>query len=114
MVAVFEEIRIYFEGSHLLRPGFRQFFRELQNCASGRGVKVTAISAEGTPCQDFAAAIKSHPYAWNILLKDSEGPLTAKHSASLCKKNGWDKSQARSIFWMVEMMGKRPVTAVLK
>ena len=101
---MFNEIRVYYEGDVLLRSGFAAFFRELQDRAKAKGLKLRLISAKGTSPQDFAIANKVNPSAWNILLKDSEGPDTGSLSASLCQQNGWDKSCEDSIFWMVEMM----------
>lgn len=98
------EIRVYFEGDTLLRPGFAAFFRELQDRAKAKGLRFRLISARGTSPQDFATAHKANPNAWNILLKDSEEPDTGDLSASLCDDNVWDRSLADSIFWMVEMM----------
>jgi len=84
------EIRIYFEGDVALRPGFNAFFAELREKARETRVGLRLIAAEGTPDRDFDIARRDHPDAWNILLKDSEGPLPANRDDS--------------IFWMVEMM----------
>jgi len=100
---VLEEIRIYYEGDWRLKPGFHKFCSELHERAKARRCRIRWIDAEGTPCKDFSKA-KTAPAVWNILLKDSERPDTGNLSASLCAENGWDKSRADSIFWMVEMM----------
>jgi hypothetical protein len=98
------EIRIYYEGDKSLRSGFDTFFREIKTRATDKRCKVQVIATDGTPERDFAIAIRKHPAAWNILLRDSEGPEKPSLSASLCDKQGWDRAQADSIFWMVEMM----------
>src|SRR5580704_8023804 len=98
------EIRIYFEGDKLLRPGFEAFFHELGQLAKARRVSFRLIAglSGDTACRDFGIAIQAHPNAWNILLRDSEGPVGAGASALLCQRYGWVRSQADSIFWMVE------------
>jgi len=100
------EIRIYYEGHRLLKPGFDAFFKALHKQAEAKRSRIRLIAAKSgdEACDDFAAAQESHPHDWNILLKDSEGPDTGKLSASLCTKKGWRNADATSIFWMVEMM----------
>lgn len=98
------EIRIYYEGDRLLKPGFHIFFTTLRERAREKRCDFHLIAAKGTPCRDFRIAIETHPDAWNILLKDSEEPDSGALSASLCKQNEWSQSHAQSIFWMVEMM----------
>ncbi len=101
---MFTEIRIYYEGDPLLKSGFRAFFSKLRDAAKERRCGFRLISAKGSPCRDFGIAIKSNPDAWNILLKDSEGPDSGRLSLSLCAEQNWDQSHAESVFWMVEMM----------
>jgi hypothetical protein len=48
--------------------------------------------------------LRKHPAAWNILLRDREGPWNEDLSVSLCAKQGWQSSKAGSIFRMVQMM----------
>jgi hypothetical protein len=59
------------------------------------------IQCYGQPDRDYAKALKTHPDAWNILLRDSEGPLSSEETVEICKRNGWDHN---SVFWMVQMM----------
>jgi hypothetical protein len=101
-----QEIRIYFEGDKLLKPGFSEFFAELRNRARDRRCKFQLIAAEGgsEACRFFGLALKNHIGAFNILLKDSEGPLGADAAIHLCRDYGWGESQSDCIFWMVEMM----------
>ena len=99
------EIRIYYEGDALLKPGFHRFFSGLRQRAKDKRCGFRLIPSRGTQCcRDFAIAIRANPNAWCILLKDSEGPDSGNLSVSLCNQNGWNPSQADSIFWMVEMM----------
>jgi Domain of unknown function (DUF4276) len=98
------EIRIYFEGDKSLRPGFRAFFRELEDRARAARCKFNLVSSGGTAKRDFGIAIRSHANAWNILLIDSEGPDNGELTASLIAEQRWSKEHKDSIFWMVEMM----------
>jgi hypothetical protein len=99
------EIRIYYEGDRLLRPGFDAFFVTLRERAKEKRCGFRLIAAKGNPDRDFQTAIKTHPNAWNVLLKDSEGPAAGDLSSSLCEQNQWSQSHAKSIFWMVENDG---------
>lgn len=98
------EIRIYYEGDRLLKSGFDKFFEPLKQKARDSRCGFRLISGGGNPARDFADAVATHAGAWNILLKDSEGPAAASAASSLCKQQGLDQSHAASIFWMVEMM----------
>lgn len=100
------EIRIYFEGDRRLKPGFDTLFGELKKRANDTGCRFRIIDGRSgdEASRDFDTALRAHPQAWNILLRDSEGPLEADASASLCRKHGWNRAHAKSIFWMVEMM----------
>ena len=86
------EIRIYFEGDKSLKAGFDAFFGEIRERAGAARCKVRPIATGGTPERDFDIALRKHPEAWNILLRDSEGPWNQ------------DLRTSDSIFWMVEMM----------
>lgn len=103
---MFTEIRIYYEGSRQLKPGFTKFFAELIGEARERRCPIRLISADGgsDACRDFGIALRTNPDAWNILLMDSEGPQESMFSTSLCRRYNWDQSCADSIFCMVEMM----------
>lgn len=98
------EIRIYYEGDKSLKSGFWAFLSSIRTKAQEKRCKFDLIATEGTPERDFGIALRSHPTALNILLRDSEGPDTGKLSVSLCVQHGWDTSNANSIFWMVEAM----------
>jgi hypothetical protein len=86
------EIRIYFEGHKNLRPGFAAFFSEIRTRGTEKRCKVEFIATGGKPERDFDIAMKTHRTAWNVLLRDSEGPYNPGLSPSDSK------------FWMVEMM----------
>src|SRR5580658_7702203 len=103
---MYTEIHIYFEGDRLLKPGFDKFFGTLRKRANDTGRKFRLIDGMSgdTACRDFGIAVRADPNVWNILLRDSEGPVAADASVSLCQRHGWDQSHAGSIFWMVQMM----------
>jgi hypothetical protein len=96
------EIRIYFEGSKALKGGFDVFFYELKTAARESGSTVELVAARDGP-KDYGKATRSHPQAWNILLKDSEQSIPAR-PADLCRRYGIDPSLADRVFWMVELM----------
>jgi len=98
------EIRVYFEGDKGLKAGFDAFFKEIRERARAAQCQVFVVATGGTPERDFSIALRKHPAAWNILLRDSEGPLQPVQSALLCLKQQCEPAQADSIFWMVEMM----------
>ncbi len=100
------EIRIYFEGDKLLKPGFSEFFAELKKRARERRCEFHLIAAGGgsEACRFFGLALKNNVGAFNILLKDGEGPIGVNAAIGLCQEYGWDKFHVNSIFWMVEMM----------
>lgn len=86
-----EEIRIYFEGDSSLKPGFAELFKEIIDAGKAKHCRVRPIATGGKPERDFAIAGRKHLAAWNIFLRDSEGPLKPT-------------DQTDSTFWMVEMM----------
>jgi len=89
------EIRIYFEGERLLKPGFDAFFKDLRQRAREKRCGFLLISARSgaQARQDFETSLQTNRTAWSILLIDSEGPLP--------RRGG---SHAGRTFWMVEMM----------
>jgi hypothetical protein len=96
------EIRIYFEGDKVLKPGFEHFFSGLRKAARPYLSSVDLIAA-GSGVKDYAKGCRSNPDALNILLKDSEEPLPSD-PATLCTKLGIDESRSEQVFWMVEQM----------
>ncbi|MGA2742276.1 MAG: DUF4276 family protein [Bryobacteraceae bacterium] len=98
------EIRIYFEGDKSLKAGFDAFFKEIGERARIAQHQIRIVATGGNPERDFGIALRKHPAAWNILLRDSEGPHKAGFSTQVCERMGWPASRADSIFWMVEMM----------
>lgn len=93
------ELRIYFEGDGRIRPGLRQFLKEIVDAARLRRCRFELIDANGTPVQDFHDALLAFPEAWNVLLLDAESPAERKVRSDQLK--GCD---SESIFWMVQTM----------
>jgi hypothetical protein len=85
------EIRIYFEGDGALRPGFSHFFEELKTKAGVRRFRLIAGGSGAEVEKDYRIALKQHPDAWNILLRDSEGPVPSE-------------SVDENHCWMVQLM----------
>jgi len=98
------EMRIYFEGHKNLKAGFDAFLREIKERARTAQWNIRIIATGPTPERDFGIALRKHPGASNILLRDSEGPHRPGLSAEVCQKQGWPSYQADLIFWMVQMM----------
>jgi hypothetical protein len=96
------EIRIYFEGNKLLKNGFDTFFAELKTAAREAGSTLELIAAREGP-RDYGKARRSHPNAWNILLKDSEQAMP-NDPRQLCERHGIDPAFVDRVFWMVELM----------
>jgi len=62
------------------------------------------VAAEAKPIPDFKDAVKTHRAAWNILLKDSEGPDDGHLFSRLRGEEGLAASLEDSVFWMVQLM----------
>lgn len=96
------EIRIYFEGHRMLRPGFERFFSHLQQLARTKVSAIQFVAAKDGP-SDYRKAQRTHPQSWNILLKDSEKEMPERPS-DLCKQYGIDAVFEQDVFWMVQLM----------
>ena len=96
------EIRIYFEGDNALKPGFNVFLGEIKEKARARRCRLSLIATNGTPAEDYQIAVESHPNAWNVLLRDSEGPITTVLPEFCAQKNL--AGHADNVFWMVQVM----------
>ena len=96
------EIRIYFEGKATLRSGFEVFFADLKTAARGACSTIQLVAARNG-LSDYRKASRTHPDAWNILLKDSEQAMPAD-PRQLGKSHGIDPAFVDRVFWMVELM----------
>src|SRR5579863_9573829 len=93
------DIRIYFEGVKTLRSGFEAFFSELQNAVRDAKAQLSFIAAKDG-LSAYRKAARTHPAAWNILLKDSEEPIP-RNVGDLLKNHGIDPDLSDHVFWMV-------------
>lgn len=96
------EIRIYFEGNRNLREPFKEFFSELTAAAQAARSNLEFFAAKDG-VSAYRKATRSHPQAWNILLKDSEQPMS-QNRETMCERHGIAKEHASRVFWMVELM----------
>jgi len=92
------EVRVYFEGSSRLRPGFTQFLRRV--LARRVGIKCIPCRDRASAIRDFRKAVGLRRPGEDILLIDSEGPDNGKLFEGL----KLPKANRRCVFWMVQMM----------
>jgi hypothetical protein len=91
------EIRIYVEGGDRadseIRRGFSEFLRDLKAQARSKGIRWYIIAGRGreTTFDLFKTAIALHRNAFNILLVDSEGPVSGTPWQHLRQRDNWEK-----------------------
>ncbi|MBN1294521.1 MAG: DUF4276 family protein [Candidatus Latescibacteria bacterium] len=97
-----KEIRIYVEGGGddkntkiPLRKGFDGFFSELKLLARNNKIKwyTIACGSRESAFYEFLMAKQSHTHAFNILLVDSENPVTTLPWQHLKSQDGWNLCQ---------------------
>src|ERR1051326_7318499 len=80
-----KEIRVYVEGGGdkkdtkaLVKQGFRVFLNDLFILAEEKRIKfyVIACGSRNSTLDDFRTALRTHQEAFNILLVDSDAPVT--------------------------------------
>ncbi|NNC18780.1 DUF4276 family protein [Corallococcus exiguus] len=100
-----KEIRLYIEGGGntnygkaRLRAGFGQFFEEIVQRARRRNVRWQLIlcGPRDAAFDGFRHALKDHPSAFNILLVDSEGPVSKPPWAHLATRDPWQRPENAS------------------
>jgi len=93
------EIRIYVEGGGdstdskaQIRRGFGNFLEELRSQARERGIRwsIIACGSRQNAYEDFNSAQRTHPEAFNVLLVDSEGPVTSPPWQHLATRDNWE------------------------
>ena len=93
------EIRIYVEGGGdgketkaWLRRGFGSFLAELRDLARARRTRwrIVAAGSRRSAFEDFETACRTHPGAFNVLLVDAEGPVSARPRQHLREQDGWN------------------------
>ncbi|MBD2499621.1 DUF4276 family protein [Anabaena azotica] len=96
-----KEVRIYVEGGGdgknqkgLLKQGFNQFLKSLEELAKSKKIKwdVIMCGSRNNAFRAFKDALKSHPEAFNVLLVDAEGPVNVDSPWQHLKlRDNWDK-----------------------
>ena len=93
------EIRIYVEGGGdgaatkgAVRQGFGAFLKPLRDSArrSRIGWRIIACGSRNSAFEDFSTALRTHPDAFNVLLVDSEDPVTAPPWTHLRQRDRWE------------------------
>ena len=93
------EIRIYCEGGNkgtntkvAFREGMRKFLNELFETAGEKRLKLflTICGGRGDAYNDFKTALKTHKDAINILLVDSEAPVSQTPWKHLKQNDNWE------------------------
>jgi len=93
-------IRIYVEGGgdrahgkRDLRSGFGEFLKLLRQQARDKKLRWDVIACGGrdSAFDDFKMALRSHPDSFNVLLVDSESPVTQTPWCHLHIRDGWDR-----------------------
>jgi hypothetical protein len=96
------EIRIYIEGGgndvhtkKLLRQGFNSFLSDLVAIARSRriGWQLIPCGPRHQAFDDFLTALETHPDAFNILLVDSEDPVSKSPWLHLQARDNWNIGQ---------------------
>jgi hypothetical protein len=91
-------IRVYVEGGGdrkdtkvAVRLGFDAFLGELRDAARVRKLEWKAITcgSRGSALDDFRTACRTHPDCFNVLLVDSEGPVSAGPREHLRARDDW-------------------------
>jgi hypothetical protein len=95
------EVRLYVEGGgdqrdvkRQLERGMGQFLARVRNLARSKRIRwcIVACGGRGATFADYLTALASHPDAFNVLLVDAEGPVTAASPWDHLKAtDGWDK-----------------------
>lgn len=109
------ECRIYAEGGGnerstkaRLRQGLSTFLGGIINIARARGVRwqIIACGSRTQAFNDFMFALQDHPEAFNVLLVDSEGPVSDQPWEHLRERDGWSAPGVDSecCHLMVQMM----------
>jgi len=95
------EIRVYVEGGGdgkdskaRVRQGFRGFLQDIINIAREKRIRwsVIACGSRNSTVDDFHTALRIHSDAFNILLVDSEAPVSTAPREHLLQRDGWNLS----------------------
>ncbi|MEZ2280164.1 MAG: DUF4276 family protein [Microcoleus sp.] len=85
-----------------LRAGFVHLFKELYDFAESKGIKILSImsGSRRDACDDFLMSVESYPEAFNVLLVDSESPVSESHTP-------WEhlRSRKEDQPWILDSLG---------
>jgi hypothetical protein len=112
---VVSEVRIYVEGGGddkegkaRLREGFGHFLDDLRVMARRGRIRwrIIACGPRHAAYRNFQHALKDHPGAFNVLLVDSEGPVSDTPWLHLHRQDKWSSldTTAKQCHLMVQMM----------
>lgn len=96
------EIRIYIEGGgdgketkRQLRIGFSSFLDELRSQAQEKRIRwnIIACGTRRHAYENFMLAQKTRSDAFNVLLVDSEGPVSSLPWKHLAARDGWETDE---------------------
>ena len=110
-----KQIIIYIEGGRtgkqsqiLFRKGFGKFFHDLKSSAKAKQIKfrVSPCGSRNNTYDDFIIGLKYNTDAFNVLLVDSESPVTTSPWEHLKNQDNWylSKSHNEQCHLMVQMM----------
>jgi hypothetical protein len=97
--SVVGEIRIYVEGGGdskdtkaFLREGFSTFFKELVSLARSKRIRwhLVTCGSRNAAFDAFSTSVRQNPQAFNVLLVDSEAPVTTTPWAHLHDRDQWN------------------------
>jgi len=102
---VIDEIRVYIEGGGdqrstraRLRRAFGVYLRELRDRARSKRIRWNIIICGGrtSTFDDYQTALETHPDAFNVLLVDSEGPVTCSSPWEHLRNRPGDRRMIRT------------------
>lgn len=98
-----KEIRVYVEGGgnnntsrRKVRGGFSSFLNPLRELSRQKrlGWNVIVCGPRGEAFESFKIAARSHPEAFNVLLVDSEAPVSRPVWEHLQRQDGWKRPES--------------------
>ena len=99
MALVVSEVRVYVEGGGdskdtkaFLREGFSAFLKDLVAMARSKRIQWRLVScgSRHAAFDAFSTSVRQNPKAFNVLLVDSEAPVTTTPWAHLRARDKWD------------------------
>jgi hypothetical protein len=86
------EIRLFVEGDRSLKDGLGAFFDTLRTKARKKRIKwnIVPCGSRDSAFDQFKTALGTYPEVFNLLLVDSEGPVTMSPLQHLQSRDRWD------------------------